>query len=90
MNLYEYEFKHVKITTTTGDIITGFVDVYTSELDHPSELENIFVIPYNLPNWENGILLGLNEDEIAHIEPIEPIEIMIYPKTHQPQAVAIA
>ncbi|MCL2017076.1 MAG: hypothetical protein FWG68_12610 [Defluviitaleaceae bacterium] len=89
MALYEYEFKHVKITTTTGKAITGFVDVYTSELDHPSELENIFIIPYNLPNWKNGDLLGLNENEISAIETIEPIEIMVYPKTYQPQAVAV-
>ncbi|MCL2017078.1 MAG: hypothetical protein FWG68_12620 [Defluviitaleaceae bacterium] len=89
MDLYKSEFKHVKITDVDGDVFVGFVDVYTHELDEPSGIANIALIPYNLPNWKSGTLLSLYENEISQIETIEPIEIIIYPKTYQPQAMAV-
>ncbi|MCL1986978.1 MAG: hypothetical protein FWG64_03280 [Firmicutes bacterium] len=89
INLNNYKFKHVKITDVDGDIFFGFVDVYMSALNDPNGIANIGLIPYNIPNWNRNAVLGLYENEISSIEIIEPIEIMIYPKTHQPQAVAL-
>ncbi|MCL1986976.1 MAG: hypothetical protein FWG64_03270 [Firmicutes bacterium] len=89
MELYKYEDKYVKIKSTSGKIYIGFVDIYTHELDDPDGRESIDIIPYNIPNWQPRNLLGLYENEISSIEIIEPIEIMIYPKTYQPQAVAL-
>ncbi|MCL2017082.1 MAG: hypothetical protein FWG68_12640 [Defluviitaleaceae bacterium] len=89
INLNKYKFKHVKIIDTDGDIFFGFVDVYMSALNDPDGIENIAIIPYNLPNWDSNNFLGLKSHEISQIETIEPIEIIIYPKTYQPQAVAV-
>ena len=89
MNLAKYRRKHVKVTSVEGYVVIGFVDVYTNELNDPDGIENICVIPYNLPHFGKGELVGLYKPDIAKIEIIEPIEIMIYPKTYQPQAVAM-
>ncbi|MCL2017080.1 MAG: hypothetical protein FWG68_12630 [Defluviitaleaceae bacterium] len=89
MELYKYEDKYVKIKSISGKTYIGFVDIYTHKLDDPDGRESIDIIPYNIPNWEKRCLLGLYEDEIVQIETIEPIEIIIYPKTYQPQVVAV-
>ncbi|MCL1999512.1 MAG: hypothetical protein FWG65_12175 [Turicibacter sp.] len=77
INLENFEFKDVKIVDIDGDIFVGRVKYYTHELDDPDGLANIALVPYNLSDWEDGVLLSLYEHEIASIEILETAETAV-------------
>ncbi|MCL1986974.1 MAG: hypothetical protein FWG64_03260 [Firmicutes bacterium] len=89
IDLYDYKYKNVKITAVNGKTFVGFVDIYIPAIDDIDGFENIAIIPQGT----NGYVVGFYAKDIAQIEILEtaePIEITLHPKTHQPQAVAIA
>jgi len=76
IDLYDYRFKHVKITDIDGRVHIGFVEYYTPAINDPDDTENIAIKP---PNSE-GFVVGFTAAEIAKIEIIEPAENLNIPK----------
>jgi len=76
LNLWQYEYKHIKILTIDGSVFTGFVEDYTSELDDPDGVENIGVGI----TGTSGYAIEFTAAEIAKIEIIEPTENLNIPK----------
>jgi len=65
--MWEYEDARVKITDVDGQVFTGIVDHYTSELDDPDGIESLSLEP----DGRNDILINFTEAEIAGIEVID-------------------
>ena len=67
MQLWDYEDKHVRITSINRNTFIGFVDHYTSELDAPDGIASISLDPDD----GNDVYINFAEHEIASIEILE-------------------
>ena len=67
MKLWEYEGKRIRLIDIDGQVFTGFIDHYTSDLDNPSGIASLSLEQ----DGERGNLINLEEPEIASIEILE-------------------